>query len=76
MKIVNVDFGYHKPIIEVVQEMKKLALNGGFIARQRINTVLVLVSGDSDENIILQNYELAQSGERDELGNVKKEVGP
>lgn len=76
MKIVDVDFGYHKPIIEVIQEMKKLALNGGFIARQRINTVLVLVSGDSDENIILQNYELAQSGERDELGNVKKEVGP
>lgn len=57
-------------IIDCIKQMKLLASNGKFIAKQKLNGVTVFVEGNSDTKLLLRDFERAQSG------YIEGEVGP
>lgn len=59
-------------IIECIKEMRALAGRGNFVAKQNLNSVTVLVAGDSDADLIFRDQQRAQSG----LLGVGGVVGP
>lgn len=57
-------------IVDNIKKMKFLASNGGFIAKQKLNDVTVLVEGNSDLDLLLRDQQRAQSG------YIESPVGP
>lgn len=57
-------------ILDCLYEMKHLAQEGGFTAKQELNGVTVLVNPDSNINLVFRDQQRAQSG------YIQGEVGP
>jgi hypothetical protein len=67
VKTTNV---YNSLIIDTIKEMIALAKEGNFTANQELNGVTVMVSGDSNADLIFRDQQRAQSG------YITGEVGP
>lgn len=57
-------------IVDSIKKMKLLASNGGFIAKQKLNGVTVLIEGNSNLDLLFRDQQRAQ------LGYIKSPVGP